>query len=163
MATTRKPRATSTNNTVVVVKVKRLDERAKLPERKTEEAACFDLATIEDIYVRTLNAEDKAVIIRTGLAFEIPKGYHMKLFLRSSIGYNTKLRLANQTGIIDSDYRGELKILVENPSRTPIKIGAGTRIAQCLIEKNVPVSFSEVKELEETERGEGGIGSTGKD
>lgn len=163
MATTRKTRATSTNNTDVVVKVKRLDERAKLPERKTEGSACFDVYALEEVYVRNLNAEDKAVMIRTGLAFEIPKGYHMKLFLRSSIGYNTKLRLANQTGIIDSDYRGELKVLVENPSRTPVKLEAGTRIAQILIEKNVPVSFSEVEELEETERGEGGIGSTGKD
>ena len=160
MATTRKPKVTTTD---VVVKVKRLDERAILPERKTEGAACFDIHTIDDIYLRTLNASDKATLVHTGLTFEIPEGYHMKVFLRSSVGLNTHLRLANQTGIIDSDYRGELKLLVENPAREPVDIKAGTRIAQVMIEKNVPTSFSEVKELGETKRGKGGLGSTGKE
>ena len=160
MATTRKPKV---NTTDVVVKVKRLDERAVLPERKTDGAACFDIRTLDDIYLRTLNASDKATIVHTGLAFEIPEGYHMKVFLRSSVGLNTHLRLANQTGIIDSDYRGELRLLVENPAREPVDIKAGTRIAQVMIEKNIPTSFSEVKELGETKRGKGGLGSTGKE
>lgn len=160
MATTRKPKV---NTADVVVKVKRLDERAVLPERKTDGAACFDIRTLDDIYLRTLNASDKATIAHTGLAFEIPKGYHMKVFLRSSVGLNTHLRLANQTGIIDSDYRGELRLLVENPAREPVDIKAGTRIAQVMIEKNVPTSFSEVKELGKTKRGKGGLGSTGKE
>ena len=160
MATTRKPKV---NTTDVVVKVKRLDERAVLPERKTDGAACFDIRTLDDIYLRTLNASDKATIVHTGLSFEIPEGYHMKVFLRSSVGLNTHLRLANQTGIIDSDYRGELKLLVENPAREPVDIKAGTRIAQVMIEKNIPTSFSEVKKLGETKRGKGGLGSTGKE
>ena len=160
MATTRKPKVTTAD---VVVKVKRLDERAALPERKTDGAACFDIRTLDDIYLRTLNASDKATIVHTGLSFEIPEGYHMKVFLRSSVGLNTHLRLANQTGIIDSDYRGELKLLVENPAREPVDIKAGTRIAQVMIEKNIPTSFSEVKELGETKRGKGGLGSTGKE
>ena len=160
MATTRKPKA---NTADVVVKVKRLDERAVLPERKTDGAACFDIRTLDDIYLRTLNASAKATIVHTGLSFEIPEGYHMKVFLRSSVGLNTHLRLANQTGIIDSDYRGELRLLVENPAREPVDIKAGTRIAQVMIEKNVPTSFSEVKKLGETKRGKGGLGSTGKE
>ena len=160
MATTRKPKV---NTTDVVVKVKRLDERAVLPERKTDGAACFDIRTLDDIYLRTLNASDKATIVHTGLAFEIPEGYHMKVFLRSSVGLNTHLRLANQTGIIDSDYRGELRLLVENPAREPVDIKAGTRIAQVMIEKNIPTSFSEVKKLGETKRGKGGLGSTSKE
>ena len=160
MATTRKPKV---NTADVVVKVKRLDERAVLPERKTDGAACFDIRTLDDIYLRTLNASDKATIVHTGLAFEIPEGYHMKVFLRSSVGLNTHLRLANQTGIIDSDYRGELRLLVENPAREPVDIKAGTRIAQVMIEKNIPTSFSEVKELGKTKRGKGGLGSTGKE
>lgn len=160
MATTRKPKAPAAG---VVVKVKRLDERACLPERKTDGAACFDIRTIDDIYLKTINAYDKATIVHTGLAFEIPEGYHMKVFLRSSVGLNTHLRLANQTAIIDSDYRGELKLLVENPAREPVNIKAGTRIAQVMIEKNIPTSFSEVKELSETTRGNGGLGSTGKE
>ena len=160
MATTRKPKVTTAD---VVVKVKRLDERAVLPERKTDGAACFDIRTLDDIYLRTLNASDKATIVHTGLSFEIPEGYHMKVFLRSSVGLNTHLRLANQTGIIDSDYRGELRLLVENPAREPVDIKAGTRIAQVMIEKNVPTSFSEVKELGETKRGKGGLCCTGKE
>lgn len=160
MATTRKPKVT---NAGVVVKVKRLDERACLPERKTDGAACFDIRAIDDIYLKTINAYDKATIVHTGLAFEIPEGYHMKVFLRSSVGLNTHLRLANQTAIIDSDYRGELKLLVENPAREPVNIKAGTRIAQVIIEKNIPTSFNEVKELSETPRGKGGLGSTGKE
>lgn len=161
--TTRTRKVKEESNTGVVLKVKRLREDAVLPERKTDGAACFDLWTPEDIYVRTLNAEDKAVCVPTGLAFEIPEGYHMKIFLRSSIGLNTKLRLANQIGIIDSDYRGEVQLLVENPSRQPVRIPKGTRVAQCLIEKNIPVVFEEVKELRETKRGKGGLGSTGKE
>lgn len=160
MATTRRTKATNSNSTGVVVKVKRLDERAQIPKMMTDEAACFDVATIEDVYVRTLNAEDRATLIHTGLAFEIPKGYHMKVFLRSSTGYKTKLRLANQVGIVDSDYVGELLLIVENPSRNPVKIAAGTRIAQCLIEKNIPVVFQEVEELKESTHG--GLGSTGE-
>ena len=160
MATTRKPKV---NTADVVVKVKRLDERAVLPERKTDGAACFDIRNLDDIYLRTLNASDKATIVHTGLSVEIPEGYHMKVFLRSSVGLNTHLRLANQTGIIDSDYRGELRLLVENPAREPVDIKAGTRIAQVMIEKNIPTSFSEVKELGETKRGKGGLGSTGKE
>lgn len=159
MATTRKPKVTNE----VIVKVKRLDERACLPERKTEGAACFDVRTLDDIYLKTINAYEKATIVHTGLAFEIPEGYHMKVFLRSSVGLNTHLRLANQMAIIDSDYRGELKLLVENPAREPVSIKAGVRIAQVMIEKNIPTSFSEVKELSETPRGEGGLGSTGKE
>lgn len=156
----RKPKTT---NSDVVVKVKVLDPRAKLPEKKTEGAACFDIYCLDDVYLRTLNAGDKATLVPTGLAFEIPEGYHMKIFLRSSIGLNTKLRLANQVGIIDSDYRGEVKLIVENPSRNPVRITKGTRIAQGIIEKNINVTFSEVKELNETKRGQGGFGSTGKE
>lgn len=143
------------------VLVKRTNPNAVIPSYKTDGAACFDLMTQEDIYLRTLNASDKAMMVHTGLAFEIPKGYHMKIFLRSSTGLNTHLRLANGTGIIDADYRGEVMLLVENVSKYPVSIPKGTRIAQGMIEKNIPVVFEEVKELSDTQRGQGGFGSTG--
>ena len=143
------------------VLVKRINPDAVIPSYKTDGAACFDLMTQEDIYLRTLNASDKAMMVHTGLAFEIPKGYHMKIFLRSSTGLNTHLRLANGTGIIDADYRGEVMLLVENVSKYPVSIPKGTRIAQGMIEKNIPVVFEEVKELSDTQRGQGGFGSTG--
>lgn len=146
---------------VLKVLVKRINPNAVIPSYKTDGAACFDLMTQEDIYLRTLNASDKAMMVHTGLAFEIPKGYHMKIFLRSSTGLNTHLRLANGTGIIDADYRGEVMLLVENVSKYPVSIPKGTRIAQGMIEKNIPVVFEEVKELSDTQRGQGGFGSTG--
>lgn len=152
--------ATKATNKPLEIKIKKLSPLAEIPEVMTDGSACFDITTIEAVTLRTLNASDKADVLRTGLAFEIPDGYHMKVFLRSSVGLNTKIRLANQVAIIDSDYRGELKLIVENPSRGVIKIPAGARIAQGIIEKNIPVSFKEVKELSETKRGTGGFGST---
>ena len=160
MATTKKPSRTAK---YLVVKVKKLTDTAMIPVSKTEGAAVYDIASIETVRIRNLNAELGATIIHTGLAFEIPEGYHMKVFLRSGIAYSTKLRLANHVAIIDSDYRGELMLLVENPSRQPIDVPAGTRIAQCIIERNIPVSFEEAEELGETVRGTGGLGSTGRD
>ena len=146
----------------VTVKVMKVDPKAIMPTKGTDGSACYDLYTIEDYTLRTLNAEPEALKVRTGLAVRIPEGYHMKIFLRSSTGLKTKLRLANGTGIIDSDYRGEVMLLIENVSRFPMTINAGTRIAQCLIEKNVTADFEVVESLEETKRGKGGFGSTGK-
>lgn len=163
MATTTTEKKPSSTCKKLVVKVKKLSDNAMLPKAQTEGAACYDLTTVESVRVRNTNAEFTSVMIPTGLAFEIPEGYHMKIFLRSGIGLNTKIRLSNHVGIIDSDYRGEVKLLVENHSRQPVDIPAGTRIAQCLIEKNIPVTFSEVKELSGTKRGKGGFGSTGKE
>lgn len=154
-------RNTKKSKDQIVVKVKKLSDKAVIPSYKTEGAAAFDLTTIEDIDLLTLNAYDKALKVNTGLAFEIPKGYHMKVFLRSSIGLNTPLRLANGTGIIDSDYRWPLILLVENIGRFPVRVPAGTRIAQGIIEKNEDVIFEQVEELEDTQRGIKGFGSTG--
>ena len=151
----------TTKNDALVVRVKKLDAAAKLPERKTDGAAGYDISALSTTIVRPINAEDKATAIRTGLSFEIPEGYHMKVFLRSSIGLNTKIRLSNQTGIIDSDYRGELMLLVENLGRERVFIAEGQRIAQLMIEKNVDISFVEAKgNLTDTKRGSKGLGST---
>lgn len=159
---TVKPKTTTRKLSAVKVRVKRINPDAVIPSYKTEGAACFDLVTMDDIVLSNINVRAEALMVHTGLAFEIPKGYHMKIYLRSSIGLKTKLRLANGTGIIDSDYRGEVMLLVENASRDVVIIPKGTRIAQGIIEKNIPVIFEEVKELSETKRGDGGFGSTGK-
>lgn len=141
------------------VKIKKLVENAVVPARHSEGAVGYDLVTTEDATVLNVRAEDKAVMLHTGLALEIPKGYHGKIYLRSSIGMNTKLRLANQTGIIDSDYRGEIMLPVDNMGTERINIAAGTRIAQLVIEKNIEVYFEEAT-LSVTKRGKGGFGST---
>ena len=142
----------------ITVKVKRLHTDAQLPMRMTEGAACFDIATIRDESIPPLSSSQ---LIHTGLAFELPRGYHIKVFLRSSTGRNTKLRLANQTGILDSDYRGELNLIVENIGKHLINIPRGTRIAQFLIERDIPVTFEETDTLTETARGAAPSGSTG--
>lgn len=149
-------------NMAKTVQVVRLHPAARLPMKQTVGSACFDLAILEDTYIPPIKAVDFPSIIRTGLAFTIPEGYHMKVFLRSSVGAKTNLRLANMVGIIDSDYRGEVQLIIENLGRSGIHLPAGTRIAQFLIEQNVPVKFMEIDELEMTERGTGGIGSTGR-
>lgn len=146
----------------IKVKFKRLHPDAKIPERKTAGAVGFDLSSVDDYTIWSTNVEDKAVCIHTGLALEIPKGYHGKIFLRSSTGLNTKLRMANGTGIIDSDYRGEILILAENYTRKQVKVTKGERIAQLLIERSEDVIFEESETLSETERGTKGYGSTGR-
>lgn len=146
----------------IKVKIKKLYEDAVLPRQMTEGAAAFDLTVIEDIFVPNVRAYDKAIVIPLGFAMEIPKGYHAKIVLRSSIGMNTKLRLSNQVGIIDSDYRGEVKLLIENLGAERARIAKGTRIAQMIIEKNLDVVIEAAEKLSDTKRGEGGFGSTNK-
>ena len=144
----------------IVVRFKRLHEDALIPMRKTSEAVGFDIASIADYEIKNINVHPKATKIKTGIALDIPKGYHAKLFLRSSTGLNTKLRLANGTGIIDSDYKGEVIILAENNSRETVRVAKGDRIAQILIERDLDVVFEEADEIAESTHK--GFGSTGR-
>lgn len=146
----------------VHIKIKKTHDKAVLP-LITEGNACFDFYAIEDTVVKSAQYA-KATFVRTGLSFEIPEGYHMKLFMRSSYGAKTRLFLANCVGIIDSNYRGEVMGIFKTHGRRKMTrmICKGDRFMQGLIEKNIPVEFEEVKELTTTDRGEGGFGSTGK-
>jgi len=153
----------ATKQKIPILKVQRLTPNVVLPQRQTEGAACFDLVCPETVHIYPHNSEERCYKIPTGLAFEIPSGYHIKVFLRSSIGLKTKLRLANGTGIIDSDYRGEVCLLLENIGKHVVTINEGDRICQFLLEKNVPFEIQEVVGgLSETNRGTGGFGSTGR-
>jgi dUTP pyrophosphatase len=94
---------------------------------------------------------------------EIPEGYHAEIYPRSSVGLKTYLRMANSVGIIDSDYRGEVGFIAESKLETPmLYIQKGQRIAQMIIKKNEGVVLVQSDELSNTERGEGGFGSSGK-
>lgn len=141
------------------IKVKVLDTRAKVPSFQTKGSACFDIAVLDDVLLANTNAYEKLPLIHTGLAFDIPEGYYMELYLRSSTGLKTKLRLANQVGIIDSDYKDEVCLILENIGRTPVTIKAGTRIAQALIKKNELIVLEETGSMPEGTHG--GFGSTG--
>jgi dUTP pyrophosphatase len=130
---------------------------AIIPGYATMGAACFDLCAIDDGTVPS----DCSMVFRTGLCFEIPEGYVMQVFSRSGHGFKNGVRLSNATGIIDSDYRGELMIKLHNDGDWNFKVKAGDRIAQAMVIPVDTVQFEEVEELSETERGMGGLGSTG--
>jgi dUTP pyrophosphatase len=146
----------------VKVKVKKLDPAAILPGYATVGAACFDLhALIEDDAEHLV---DSTLTVRTGLAFEIPQGCGMFIFSRSGHGFKNDVRLANCVGVIDSDYRGEVsvKLTSDKFGGQVLKVKNGDRIAQAMIVQLPTVAFIEAEDLTETERGEGGFGSTGQ-
>ena len=141
------------------IKVKKLYKDVVLPEYKTSGAAAFDFESMIDIIINP----NETKIIPTGLAFEIPDGYELQVRPRSGLSAKTKLRVSNSPGTIDSDYRGEVCIILDNiSSEESYTINKGERIAQGVISKIEKITFEEVENLSETERGEAGFGSTGK-
>lgn len=164
MTTPAKKTASAKDKTLALsIPCKRLVPWAKLPARKTTGAAGFDLCLASDCTIPNTNVLPQAVVAHTGIALAIPEGFHGKILLRSSTGLSTKVRLANGTGIIDSDYRGEICLLLENNARQTIHLAQGERIAQLLIERSTPAAFEPIDELPTTARGAEGFGSTGKD
>ncbi len=137
------------------LKVKKLREDAKLPLRKREGDAGLDLYSVEEVILQP--GEWKAV--PTGVAVEIPKGYFGLIKDRSGLALKHALHCL--AGVVDENYRGEVKVVLINLGGEPIKLEKHTRIAQLLIIPYLPVEVREVKELSETERGEGGFGSSG--
>lgn len=143
-------------NTPVPLRIKRLHPDARMPLRATPGAACFDLHAVED---RAIPGPG-ILSVPTGLAAEVPPGYALKLYSRSGHG-KAGICLANGTGIIDSDYRGEIIVLLQSHYERDFFVAAGERIAQCMLERLVPTDLVEVGTLSETARGAGGFGSTG--
>lgn len=144
------------------VKIKKLHPDAVIPKYQTSGSAGFDLHALEDVDVYP----GDTVIVKTGLSFQIPQGYEMQIRPRSGVSYKTKIRISNSPGTIDSDYIGEVGILVDNinfigDKRVPHPIKKGERIAQGVICPVIQVKFEEVEKLSQTERGSGGFGHTG--
>ena len=140
--------------------VKKLTDNAVIPEYATDGSAAFDLVTTETV---TVEPNSRVHILPTGLAFAIPKGFYGLVAVRSSVGFKHNCILPNGVGVIDSDYRGEVKIGLVNQGFKNQTFKAGTRVAQMLILPCPNVKIVETTdELDETERGEGGFGSTGK-
>lgn len=143
------------------LRFKKVTADAKAPFKATTGAACFDLYANDTIRIYPQRGQDKAYMVPTGIKLFIPEGYHVQVYVRSSIGLKTKLRLANGTGIIDSDYTGEVMLLVENIGTAPYTINKGERIAQMRLVKNIACILSEV--TEDMQGGNHyGFGSTGK-
>ncbi len=140
------------------LKIKKLDPAAIIPRYATKGAACFDLHALHDAQA----SNTSPAVIRTGLAFDIPEGWVMKVYSRSGHGFKQNTRLANCVGIIDADYTGEVMVkLTCDTVGGGLIVSAGDRIAQAMLEPAPQVELVEVDELKVTDRGAGGFGSTG--
>lgn len=138
------------------MKIKLLSATAKAPTYATIGSAGFDLAADEDILIMP----QESAIVSTGIAFEVPQGFEMQIRPRSGISSKTKLRVI--LGTVDADFRGEIKIMLDNTGTLPYHIQRGDRIAQAVISPIRQVIFETVKEFEaKTSRGENGFGSSG--
>jgi dUTP pyrophosphatase len=151
------------------INIQQLHTNAKVPTYAHHGDACFDLyaATVDgNTHIGKIVYEGAPVVCGTGWSFEIPADHAMLVFSRSGHGFNYDLRLANCVGIVDAGYRGEVmvKLTCDAPDddvSPPYKINPGDRIAQAMIIPVERVSFDVVDELSETERGDGGLGSSG--
>lgn len=145
------------------IPIKKLISSAIIPKYATEGSAGFDFHAIvrSDGYAITIYPNETE-LIKTGLAMEIPLGYELQIRPRSGLSLKTKLRIANSPATIDSDYRGEIGIIVENIGSEPIAINHHDRIAQGILKEVPQANFIEVNNLNGSERGSGGFGHSGK-
>jgi len=149
---------------MVNIKIKKLHKDAIIPKYQTSGASGFDFHSTQNIILHP----GVTLLIKTGLSFEIPNGYELQVRPRSGMSLKTKMRVANSPGSVDSDFRGEVCIIVENiepyfngdKQGSYIIINKGDRIAQGVICPVFQATFEEVDELGETDRGTGGFGST---
>lgn len=133
--------------------------RHRLPEYQTALSAGMDLKanTSEPIVLNPMQRE----LIPTGIYIQLPEGYEAQIRPRSGLAAKYGITVANAPGTIDADYIGEIKVILVNLSKEKFVINPGERIAQMVISKYEKVEWNEVSELEKTDRGEGGFGSTG--
>jgi dUTP pyrophosphatase len=146
------------------IKVKKVHPNARMPVYATEGAACFDLyaATVRDETRGDYLYQGGTIIVGTGLAFEIPHGYMLRIAPRSGLAFAYGVEAFQ--GVIDSDYRGEVKVLLSGwlgIHSEPLFVEPGDRIAQAFVCEVPRLEFDEADELTETARGVGGFGSTG--
>ena len=142
------------------VRIKKLDERATVPTYGTEFSAGADLYLLGDESVVIKPNETK--LLSTGISAEIPEGYCGLIFARSGLATKRGLAPANKVGVIDSDYRGEIKVALHNHSDSDALIEGGERIAQLAIVPYLKADFELCDQLDDTIRGAGGFGSTGR-
>lgn len=144
------------------VNIKKINSNATTPTYGSTEAAGLDLYALIDTETNSLFIPSHTTVkINTGIAMEIPKGYFGAVYARSGLSIKNGLRPANCVGIIDSDYRGEIIVALYNDSMEDRIVYNGDRIAQIVITPYLHIELNEVTELSDTERGEGGFGSTG--
>ncbi len=142
------------------VRVKKLHPNAKLPAYGSSEAAGADLyACLEEAVTI---APGETYFVSTGIALEVPKGCAGLVYARSGLACKRGLAPANKVGVVDSDYRGEVKVALHNHSNEAQTVEPGERVAQFIITPVLTPAYEEAAELSDTDRGVGGFGSTGK-
>lgn len=139
------------------VKIKKLNPNAIIPKYQSKQAAGFDFHALKDSYIHP----GDTVLVETGLSIQLPEGYELQVRPRSGMSAKTKVRVSNSPGTIDADFRGEIKIILDNIGDFPYTVKVGDRIAQGVLAQVPQAEFEEVTELEESERGNGGFGSSG--
>lgn len=139
------------------IRIKKLNEKAIIPTSGSPYSAGYDIYSLEDHEIEA----GKTVLAKTGLALEIPEGYFGAVYARSGLASKKGLRPANCVGVIDSDYRGELCIGLVNHGQLPYTVQPNDRVAQLMVIRHLALQVEVVDELEDTERGSGGFGSTG--
>jgi dUTP pyrophosphatase len=140
------------------VQIKKVHPDAIVPKYQTAGAAGVDLCSVEDV---TIGEGDKA-LVATGLSMAIPRGWEGQVRPRSGLAAKSALTVLNSPGTIDSDYRGEVKVILINHGHGVFHLRKGDRIAQMVFALVGRAEFAEVETLESTDRGAGGFGSTGK-
>lgn len=144
---------------MVKVNIKKLNEKAIVPTYGSEYAAGADLYACNE--EKIIIKPHETVLIKTGIAMEIPEGYAGLIYARSGIATKRGLAPANKVGVVDSDYRGEVMVALHNHSEKDGEIEPFERIAQLVVAPFLKVDFEEAEELSDTVRGTGGFGSTG--
>lgn len=140
------------------MKIKKLSEEAKIPRYAKPGDAGLDVCSIEDFVINP----GERYMAKTGLAFEIAEGYELQVRPKSGLASKYGISIVNTPGTLDSGYRGELMVIMINHGKDPYHASKGDKIAQIVVNKYEHVNFKEVDELSQTDRGEGGFGSTGK-
>ena len=145
---------------MVKVLIKKLDPAVKLPEYKTDGASGMDLIAFTK---EPLNIKPKtSSLVPTGLSIAFSEDYEIQIRPRSGLAAKNNISVLNTPGTIDSDYRGEIKVIIYNHGSVDFVVNNGDRIAQMVLSPVIKMSLEETNNLPETIRGEGGFGSTGK-
>ena len=145
---------------MIKVLVKKLNPKAELPKYKTEGSSGMDLMALIEKPI-TIKPQNSA-LIPTGLSIAIPEDTEVQIRPRSGLAAKSSISVLNTPGTIDSDYRGEIKIILFNHGKEEFIVNNGDRIAQMILMPVLKAEFEEIKELPKTVRGSGGFGSTGK-
>ena len=145
---------------MVKVQIKKLDPNAKIPEYKTTGASGVDIMALLEKKITLDPGESK--IIPTGLSIAIPDDLEVQIRPRSGLAAKSNISVLNTPGTIDSDYRGEIKVILINLGNERFTVKNGDRIAQMILTPIMKFKFEEVNKLDDTIRGSGGFGSTGK-